>query len=42
MCKSRTALALCLAALLLLAGCGQSARVQAKGQSAVSVGVGSR
>ena len=33
---------LVLAATLALAGCGQNARVQAKGQSVTSIGVGSR
>ena len=35
-------LVLLLAATLALAGCGQNARVQAKGQSVTSIGVGSR
>ncbi len=38
--RGRIAL-LCLAALLL-AACGQSAQVRAKGQTVVGVGVGSR
>ncbi|MDR2851266.1 MAG: hypothetical protein LBV65_04450 [Desulfovibrio sp.] len=46
MCNATRLPMLCLVALLLvtllLGACGQNARVQARGQSTVSVGVGSR